>query len=179
MTLPGEHIELVVDGEVLEFYAISTSEYQTADSLIRDVNIWSCMTALAEISAQYRKKDNRSKASLTIQLKEQKLPWEESILVHFDFANNICDIEIRLKTAVRTEEEIVANTIASSIMNSKFALKSLDRDYEEEAPSEVFEEDGWHSWVVHLSVKPDATFGEFFRMRLRLSQEVFLPITTP
>jgi hypothetical protein len=178
MTL-GEYIELVVDGEVLEFDADKTGEYQIVESLMKDVKIWSCMTALAEISAR-RRKDNRPTAHLTILLKEQKLPWEESILgTYFDFLeDNICNIEFYLNTAIGTHEPVVANTISSSITNSKFSLKSLDPG----GDIPVFEEDGYHSWKVELSATPDATFGEFFRTRRRLSQDVFLPsemITTP
>lgn len=183
MTPPRERIELVVDDEVLEFDANKlTSEYDTVDSLMKDVKILSCMAALTEMSVQCQREDNRSKTYLTIKLKEQKLSWEESTFAYFDFVDNVCDIEIRLKTPVRTGDAIMFATISSSIMNSKFVLKLLDRDYDDEVPSDVHGEDGWHSWVVHLSVMPDATFGEFFRMRLGLSQEVFLPsgaITTP
>jgi hypothetical protein len=182
MSLSQREVDIEIVGQNVAFDVYSNeSEFEAYSSDLADLAITDCIRSLRRYTRS-RTGKQRPKVDLGIELVDsEKNFWDQTIFgIYVTGRRSHCDLQFVANASVGMQYDEVLNIISSQIEGTDFPFSELHHDKE----FLLIESDGWRGWTIDLTlpITSKTTFGQLFRLRSRIGQEVFLPsesLTTP
>ena len=183
MPLSIKEVEITIDCNAISFGLYNNNlEYEVDSSDIAAASISSCMKELGRYSRVLTARQ-RPSVDLTVRLADsEKAFWEQKAFgVYVTLKRSTYDLEFVVNAAVGMQDDEVREIVSALTQGTEFLVSRIDNDGTD---LPLIEGDGWRGWVINLRVsrKTTSTFEQLFKLRSRISQEVFLPsekLTSP